>query len=84
MSPYLCSVVVQHVTTCSQICKKDVKVFLQSLVRMMDERGKPNALFFYQLLLPIAEPTKSGIIDDPRMPFYTKAAEQSNLIVRSP
>jgi hypothetical protein len=46
---------------------------------MMDERGKPDTLFFYQLLLPIDEPTKSGIKDDPQIPFYTKAAKQSNL-----
>jgi hypothetical protein len=30
-----------------------------------------DALFFLQLLLPIGDPKKSGIEDDPRMPYYS-------------
>ena len=28
-----------------------------------------DALFFYQLLLPICDPSKSGVAGDPRRPF---------------
>jgi hypothetical protein len=30
---------------------------------------KGDALFFYQLLLPICDPSRSGVQDDPRKPF---------------
>jgi hypothetical protein len=36
--------------------------------RMVNE----DALFFLQLLLPMCDPTKSGIDGDPRRPYYTK------------
>ena len=35
-------------------------------------------LFLHQLILPIGEPSKSGIDEDHRMPFYTHAAWCSN------
>ena len=38
-----------------------------------------DALFFYQLLLPICDPGRSGIPDDPRKPFYTEVTRFSNL-----
>ena len=31
---------------------------------------RKNALFFWQLLFPIASPGKNDIDDDPHMPFY--------------
>jgi hypothetical protein len=31
-----------------------------------------DALFFFQLLLPIGDPKKSGIEDDPRLPYYSE------------
>ena len=31
-----------------------------------------DALFFLQLLLPIGDPKKSGIEDDPRLPYYSE------------
>ena len=31
-----------------------------------------DALFFWQLLFPICDPKRSGIPDDPRLPFYTE------------
>ena len=34
--------------------------------------------FFWQLLLPIHDPKRSGIEDDPRMPFYHNVAKWSN------
>jgi hypothetical protein len=37
-----------------------------------------DALFFYQLLLPICDPTKSGIDDDPRKAFYSKVEGFTN------
>jgi hypothetical protein len=36
-----------------------------------------DALFFFQLLFPICNPAKSGITDDPRMPFYSKVENWS-------
>jgi len=38
-----------------------------------------DALFFYQLLLPICDPTMSGINDDPRMTYYEKVATNTNM-----
>ena len=38
-----------------------------------------DALFFYQLLLPIAHPAESGIKDDPRLPYYNIVARNTNL-----
>jgi hypothetical protein len=34
-----------------------------------------DALFFFQLLLPICDPAKSGIENDPRLPYYSKVAK---------
>lgn len=38
-----------------------------------------DALFFHQLLLPMCDPSKSGIDGDPRKPFYTEVATCTNL-----
>ena len=38
-----------------------------------------DALFFLQLLLPICNPSKSGVDDDPRSGFYTDVTQFSNL-----
>jgi hypothetical protein len=35
--------------------------------------------FFFQLILPICDPSHSGCEDDPRLPFYTDALRFSNL-----
>ena len=45
--------------------------------RMIDDKGLPDALWFYQLLLPIAE--TSRIPDDPRKNFYVEVAIFSNI-----
>jgi hypothetical protein len=37
-----------------------------------------DALFFYQLLLPICDPKRSDIVDDPRKPFYCQVESYSN------
>ena len=36
-----------------------------------------NAFFFWQLLFPVCDPTKSGIDDDPRCPFYSEVEKWS-------
>ena len=38
-----------------------------------------DALFFFQLLLPICDVNRSGVDDDKRMPFYSKMEEWSNI-----
>ena len=47
--------------------------------RVKDDNGLPDALFFFQLLLPMCDPVKSGIPGDPRKPYYTEVAKYSNL-----
>ena len=37
-----------------------------------------DALFFYQLLVPVCDPKLSGIKDDPRMGFYETVAQCTN------
>ena len=39
----------------------------------------PDALFFYQLILPMCDPMKSGIEYDPRLAYYTDVTKFSNL-----
>ncbi len=39
---------------------------------------KGDALFFYQLILPMCDPSKSGIEDDPCMSFYVPASTLTN------
>ncbi len=43
-----------------------------------------NALFFYQLLLPIVDPSMSGINDDTRMGYYEEVARNTNLYAFGP
>ncbi len=40
---------------------------------------KCDALFFYQLLIPIVDPAMSGINDDPRMRYYEEVAKNTNM-----
>lgn len=50
--------------------------------RMIEKDGAPDALFFYQLLLPIhhiGDKKVTTVENDPRKPFYTKAAIWSNM-----
>lgn len=45
-----------------------------------EERVKNvDALFFYQLLLPLCDTSKSGVEDDPRMNFYTEVTKFTNV-----
>ena len=38
-----------------------------------------DALLFYQLLLPMCNPARSGILHDPRLPFYSEVEKFSQL-----
>ena len=38
-----------------------------------------DALFFYQLLLPIVDPAMSGINEDPHMGYYEEVAKNTNM-----
>ena len=40
---------------------------------------KIDALFFYQLLIPMCNPARSGILHDPRIPFYSEVEKFSQL-----
>ena len=42
-----------------------------------------DALFFWQLLFPICDPEKSGIADDPRIPYYSSVEKWSTLYAAS-
>ena len=43
------------------------------------ETGNCDALFFFQLVLPMCDPSKSGLRNDPRMGYYNKVLNFSNL-----
>jgi hypothetical protein len=43
-----------------------------------------NALFFYQLLLPIVDPSMSEINNDTRMGYYKEVARNTNLYAFEP
>jgi hypothetical protein len=44
---------------------------LSTMGLTQDRMNMVDALFFLQLLLPICDPKKSGIANDPRKPFYS-------------
>ena len=46
--------------------------------RLKDKQNLPDALFFFQLLLPIGDPSVSEV-EDPRKPFYTEVNHFTNL-----
>ena len=47
--------------------------------RIAGPDGLPDALFFFQLILPICDPKHSGIPTDPRKPFYSEVVKFTNL-----
>lgn len=58
---------------------KDMLIKLgMSSDRMDDGQGRPDALFFHQLLLPICDIQRSGIDGDPRKPFYLEVCKFTN------
>jgi len=46
--------------------------------RLLEADKSPDALWFYQLLLPISDPKKSGIDNDPRRGYYTEVTRHTN------
>ena len=47
------------------------------------ERMMNDPLFFYQLLFPFCVPSKSGIVDDDRMPYFSLATICTNVYAAS-
>ncbi len=45
----------------------------------MNKDRLDDPLFFYQLLFPLCEPSKSGIAGDKRMPYHTQTAAYTNI-----
>jgi len=52
-------------------------------LRLQEPDLAPDALFFYQLLLPIHAPDKTDILNDPRKSFYTDVACHTNFYAMS-
>ncbi len=44
-----------------------------------EEKGKPDALFFWNLVFPFCNTKNNGISDDPRKVFYFPVASYSNI-----
>ena len=55
------------------------KEILQKFGLTKEKMNMGDALFFFQLLLPICNPKKSGISGDPRIPYYSDVVNHSNL-----
>jgi hypothetical protein len=53
-------------------------VYLKKMGLTKKRMDECDALFFYQLLVPIANPAFSGIKDDPRMGYYEEVANNTN------
>jgi hypothetical protein len=61
---------------------RDVKLdvtFFKKMGLSKQRMEQCNALFFYQLLLPIVDPKMSGIDDDTRMGYYKDVARNTNM-----
>ena len=52
---------------------------LKKLGMSKDRIVQKDALFFYQLILPICDPSKSGIADDPRIAYYSDIERFTNM-----
>ena len=59
-------------------CKLDASL-LKKMGLTRERLESDDALFFFQLLCPFVDPSKSGIPGDPRMPYYTTVSSSSNL-----
>ena len=62
----------------SRSAKLDADV-LKKMGLTKDRMVAGDALFFFQLLVPLHDTTKTGINDDPRKSFYTEIADWTNL-----
>jgi hypothetical protein len=62
--------------------ERDVKLdvtFLKKMGLSKQRMEQCNALFFYQLILPIVDPAMSGIDGDTRMGYYKDVARNTNM-----
>ncbi len=57
--------------------------FLKKMGLSKQRMEQCNALFFYQLLLPIVDPTMSTINGDTRMGYYEDVARNTNMYIWS-
>jgi hypothetical protein len=53
--------------------------FLKKMGLSKQRMEECDALFFYQLLLPIVDPAMSGIKGDTRMGYYEHVARKTNM-----
>ncbi len=51
---------------------------LKKLGLSKERMQNTDALFFFQLLLPFCDPSKSGVEDDPRIAYYTEVEKFTN------
>ncbi len=58
--------------------------FLKKMGLSKQRMEECDALFFYQLLLPIVNPAMSGIKDDTRIGYYKEVARNTNLYAFGP
>ena len=58
--------------------------FLKKMGLSKQRMEECNALFFYQLLLPIVDPAMSGINGDTRIGYYEEVARNTNLYAFGP
>ncbi len=61
-----------------------VGTFLKKLGLTKQRMVECNALFFYRLLLPIVDPSMSGIKDDTKMGYYKEVARNTNMYAFGP
>ncbi len=54
-------------------------IFLKNMGLSKQRMEECDALFFYQLLLPIVDPAMSGIKGDTRMGYYEDVARNTNM-----
>ena len=73
----------RHKATTTNLFPDTMKGYLD--VKMLKKMGlttrrvqEVDALFFYQLLLPMCDPDKSGIENDPRVAYYSFAEKCTN------
>ncbi len=58
--------------------------FLKKLGLTTQRMVECHALFFYQLLLPIVDPSMSGIKEDRRLGYYEEVARNTNMYAFGP
>ncbi len=59
-------------------------IFLKKMGLSKQRMEECNAVFFYQLLLPVVDPSMSGINGDTRIGYYEEVARNTNLYTFGP